>query len=226
MSSLSNARCRRSPLMARSCQTALSGFFHVHHWLLMSSGSVIVQFGVRARGMRVTAPSGPTIQTLRGAQLRSTNQTFSGSGMRVLSAPLSPARNRFRTADDGRAFAPGRVPGQDDGSAGGAGLIGVKLAAVVDPLFEDVGVNAIAGRRAPGGVGVPGMVLPGRDLREAVVGVVAGVEVDVAGRVARLERKGPWRPFQVAGRAAPSTVPPARTIGRERPLPRPSHIRD
>src|SRR5512133_4208488 len=45
------------------------------------------QFGVRASGIRVTAPSGPTIQMLRGAQLRSAYHTLSGSGMNGLLAP-------------------------------------------------------------------------------------------------------------------------------------------
>src|SRR4051812_21483255 len=37
--------------------------------------------------MRVTSPLVPTIQTFRGAQFRSTYQTFSGSGIDVVVAP-------------------------------------------------------------------------------------------------------------------------------------------
>ncbi len=118
----------------------------------------------------------------------------------VVVGALLPARHRLRTADDRRPFAPGRVAGQDDGGVRRARLIRVHLAAVVYALLEDVGLHRLAGRRLAAGVGVPGVVLPGRLLREAVVGVVAGLEVDVADRLARLELEGLRRPLQIAGR--------------------------
>ena len=166
----------------------------------MSSGSVIVQFGVRASAMRVTAPSSPTIQTLRGAQSRSTYQTFSGSGISWLSAPFfQPV-----TASEPQMTA---GPSPQDGSrvrmigaSARARLVRVHLAAVDHALLEDVGVQSLAGLRLAAGVGVPGVVFPGRLFREAVVGVVAGLEVDVADRLARLELEGLRRPLQIAGR--------------------------
>src|SRR5690242_20982636 len=59
----------------------------MNHWLLISSGSVMVQFGVRASVIRVTCPFFATIQIFRGAQSRSTHQTFSLSGINEFSEP-------------------------------------------------------------------------------------------------------------------------------------------
>src|SRR5438067_1692024 len=66
----------------------LPGLSQTHHSLFTSSGLETFQLGVRARGMRVITPSLPTVQTLRGAILRSAHQTFSGSGTSLRRAPF------------------------------------------------------------------------------------------------------------------------------------------
>src|ERR1041385_8821308 len=66
----------------------LPGLSQTHHSLFTSSGLETFQFGVRARGIRVMAPSFPTLQTLRGAKSRSAHQTFSGSGISLCAAPF------------------------------------------------------------------------------------------------------------------------------------------
>ena len=75
-----------------------------------------------------------------------------------------------------------------------------QLAAIDHALFENVRVRAFAGLCLAGGAGIPGVVFPGCLFRLAVGGVVAAVEIDIAYRLARLELKGPRRPFQIAGR--------------------------
>src|SRR5438876_5293479 len=66
--------------------SGLPGLSQTHHSFFTSSGLETFQFGVRARGIRVMAPSFPTFQTLRGAKSRSAHQTFSGSGISLFVA--------------------------------------------------------------------------------------------------------------------------------------------
>ena len=124
-----------------------------------------------------------------------------------------PARHGLRAGEDGRPLAPGRVAGQEDGGVRGARLMGVQLAPVVDALLEHIGVRPLAGRCLAAGAGVPGVVLPGTLLREAVVGVVAALEVDIADRLRPAGTRRARAPIPGRRSAAPSPAASARTSG-------------
>ena len=147
----------------------------------------------------MTAPSLPTIQTLRGDQSRSAYQTLSGSGICGLSAPCFQPVTASEPQMIGRPGAPGRVAGQDDRLRLGAGFAGVQFAPIVHPLLEHVGVTPLHAFALSVAFGSQGWCFQGVSRVRPSFEVGARIEVDVADRPARLELERMRRPLQVAG---------------------------